>query len=190
MIQTKTSTSCLSLKQRSFLLLIMRLCLNNIENFSKTTEENLRSSNLLCFPDERKKQGRLKPRRWFAKNVFPDFDCISFFNQPWTVNQGRAVSFKRFTIPWNQCLGAVWSVVVTMDEHFQTRSRHILYSETLLTSTALRLELKHSSLCFSIADKSLYLLNKKHICVIDMMILMITMVLMMASALQQGRSAS
>ena len=84
----------------------------------------------------------------------------------------------------------VWSVVVTMDEHFQTPPRHILYSETLLTSTALRLELKHSSLCFSIADKSLYLLNKKHICVIDMMILMITMVLMMASALQQGRSAS
>ena len=105
MIQTKTSTSCLSLKQRSFLLLTMRLCLNNTENCSKTTEENLRSSNLLCFPDERKKQRRLKPRRWFAKNVFPDFDCISFFNQPWTVNQGRAVSFKRFTIPWNQCLG-------------------------------------------------------------------------------------
>ena len=144
--------------QRSFLLLTMRLCPNNTENFSKTTEENLRSSNLLCFPDERKKQRRLKPRRWFAKNVFPDFDCISFFNQPWTVNQGRAVSFKRFTIPWNQCLGGC--VVVPMDEHFQTPPRHILYSETLLTSPAHRLELKHSSLCFSIADKSLYLLNK------------------------------
>ena len=39
---------------------------------------------------------QLFPRFWF---------CISFFNQPWTVNQGRAVSFKRFTIPWNQCLG-------------------------------------------------------------------------------------
>ena len=50
----------------------------------------------------------------------------------------------------------VWSVVVTMDEHFQTPSRHILYAETLLTSQGHRLELKYSPLYLSIAYENLY----------------------------------
>ena len=151
------------IKTCNIIFLKWGLCLSNAKSCNKTTEENQTSSNHFCFSTEGKQQRRLRPRRWFAKNVFPDFDFVfpSSINLEQRIKAVPSLS-KDLQVHETNVWAVVWSVVATMDEHFQTRSRHILYSETLLASTAHRLELKPSSMCFPIADKSLYLLDKKH----------------------------